>query len=62
MSEKKAESTLYQTKTISEALEEKKNLLKTLLENEKMLVTSIFSFSNNVFYPIKDILNVLRTI
>ena len=25
--------------------------LKTLKEKEKMLVTSIFSFSNNVFYP-----------
>ena len=29
-------------------------LLKTLREKAKMLVTSIFSFSNNVFYPIKD--------
>jgi hypothetical protein len=28
----------------------KKNL-KTLLEKEKMLITSIFSFSKNVFYP-----------
>ena len=28
--------------------------LKTLWVKEKMLVTSIFSFSNNVFYPIKD--------
>ena len=27
------------------------SLLKTLWENEKMLVTSIFSFSHNVFYP-----------
>ena len=26
---------------------------KTLLEKEKMLVTSIFSFSNNVFCPSK---------
>ena len=32
-------------------------LLKTLLEKEEMLVTSIFSFSNNVFYSIKDINN-----
>ena len=28
--------------------------LKTSWENEKLLVTSIFSFSHNVFYPIKD--------
>ena len=32
----------------------KRSLLKTLWEKEKMLVTSIFSFSLNVFYPIKD--------
>ena len=29
-------------------------LLKTLWEKEKMLVTSIFSFSHSVFYPIKN--------
>ena len=29
----------------------KKCLLKTLWEKEKMLVTSIFSFSHNIFYP-----------
>ena len=29
-------------------------LLKTLWEKEKMPVTSIFFFSHNVFYPIKD--------
>ena len=29
-------------------------LLKTLWEKEKMMVTSIFSFSHNAFYPIKD--------
>ena len=29
-------------------------LLETLWEKEKMLVSSIFSFSHNVFYPIKD--------
>ena len=28
--------------------------LKTLLEKGKMLVTSIFSFSHNVFFSIKD--------
>ena len=28
--------------------------MKTLWEKEKMLVTSIFSFSNNVFYSIKE--------
>ena len=27
---------------------------KTLWEKEKMLETSIFSFSHNIFYPIKD--------
>ena len=31
----------------------RKEFLKTLWEKEKMLVTSIFSFSKNVFYPIK---------
>ena len=30
------------------------NIMKTSLEKEKMLVTSIFSFSHNVFFPIKD--------
>ena len=29
-------------------------LLKTLWEKKNMLVTSIFSFSHNVFYAIKD--------
>ena len=29
-----------------------RELLKTLWKKEKMLVTSIFSFSHNVFYPI----------
>ena len=29
-------------------------LLKTCWEKEEMLVTSISSFSHNVFYPIKD--------
>ena len=33
---------------------QERGLLKTLLKKEKMLVTSIFSFSHNVFYPIKD--------
>ena len=32
----------------------KEAFLKTLWEEEKMLVTSIFSFSHNVFYSIKD--------
>ena len=32
----------------------KRSLLKTLCEKEKILVTSIFSFSHNVFYPCKD--------
>ena len=31
------------------------SLLKTLWEKEKMLVTSIFSFSHSVFYSIKEI-------
>ena len=29
------------------------NGLKTLLEKEKMLVTSIFSFTHNVFNPVR---------
>ena len=32
----------------------KKAFLKTLWEKKKMLLTSIFSFSHNVFYSIKD--------
>ena len=31
------------------------NLLKTLWEKEKLLVTSYFSFSNSVFYPSKEL-------
>ena len=31
-----------------------RSLLKTLWKKEKMLVTSIFSFSHNVFYPFKN--------
>ena len=31
-----------------------RGLLKIFWEKEKMLVTSIFSFSHNVFYPKKD--------
>ena len=34
-----------------EILVEKRGVLKTLQEKEKMLVTCIFSFSHNVFYP-----------
>ena len=42
--------TLYHTfKTFNDP--EKEAFLKTLWEKEKMLVTSIFSFSHNVFYP-----------
>ena len=45
------------------ALEErKKNILKTLLEKEKMLVTSIFFFSHNVSYPITYNFNVFSNI
>ena len=32
---------------------EEEDFRKTLWEKEKMLVTSIFSFSHNVFYPIR---------
>ena len=32
----------------------KKNLFETIVGKGKILVTSIFSFSNNAFYPIKD--------
>ena len=31
-----------------------RKLSKTLLEKDKMLVTSILSFPHNVFYPIKE--------
>ena len=40
----------------------RKMLLKTFLEKEKMLVTSIFSFFHYVFYPRKDKLNVLSNV
>ena len=36
------------------------DLWKKLLEKEKMLVTIFFFFSNNVFYPIKDIFYFLN--
>ena len=42
-------STLYHTIPTFNNLE--KDVLKTLWEKEKMLVTSIFSLSCNVFYP-----------
>ena len=45
--------TLYHTiPTFNDPQE--RSLLKTLWEKEKMLVTSIFSFSQNVFNTIKD--------
>ena len=31
------------------------SLLKTLWENEKLLVTSNFSFSHSVFYPFEEL-------
>ena len=31
------------------------SLLKTLSENEKLLVTSNFSFSHSVFYPVREL-------
>ena len=37
-------------------------LLKTLWEKEKMMVTSIFSFSHNVFYPSQNKLQFLSHI
>ena len=42
-------TTIFQFLTIM-----RRRPLKTLSEKEKMLVTSIFSFSNNVFYPMKE--------
>ena len=51
--------TLYQTMTTSDALEE--SLLKTWQKN-KMLVTSIFFFSHNVFFPMEDKFNILSNI
>ena len=47
--------------TTFDALEET-NLLKTAWKKKKMLVTSIFSFSHNVFYPMKDKFNVMSNI
>ena len=43
-------NTLYHTNRTFNNLE-KEALMKTLWEKEKILVTSIFSFSHNVFYP-----------
>ena len=37
-----------------------RNPLKILREKEKMLMTSISSFSHNVFYPIKEKLHNMR--
>ena len=41
-------------RTIPRPDDPEKSLLKTLWEKKKMLVTSIFFFSQNVFYPITD--------
>ena len=41
---------------------ENRSFQKTLWEKEKMLVTSIFSFSNNVFFPITEKLHHLSHI
>ena len=41
---------------------EEKSLLKRLWEKKKMLVTSIFFFSHNVFYSMKQNFNVLSNI
>ena len=40
---------------------EETGLLKTLREKEKILVTSIISFLHNVFNPIKDNFDVLKS-
>ena len=37
-------------------------LWKTLLEKEKLLVTSNFSFSHNVFYPIWQLFFILKAL
>ena len=37
----------------------KSSLLKTLWEKEKMLVTSIFSFSHNIFFSVNQLLQIL---
>ena len=39
-----------------------RRLWKILWEKEKMLVTSIISFFHIVFYPIKEIIIILRTL
>ena len=46
-------SVLYWLSLYPTILSVKNGLLKTLWEKEKMLVTSIFSFSHIVFYPIQ---------
>ena len=53
--------TVYHTMTTFDAFTEK-CLLKTLWGKKKMLATSIFFFSHNVFYPMKHNLNVLSNI
>ena len=54
--------THYHIMTTFGALEEILSLLKTLWEKKKMLVTSIFFFSHNVFYPMKDNFKILSYI
>ena len=46
--------TLSQTIPGFQDFEKKKRLLKTLWEKEKMLVTSIFTSSHNVFSPLPE--------
>ena len=41
---------------------QRRSLLITLWEKEKMLETRIFYLSNNAFYPMKDKFNVFRNI
>ena len=40
----------------------RKSILKTLWEKKKMLVNSIFFFTHNVLYPMKDNFNILNNI
>ena len=53
--------TLYLKMMIFDTLDEK-SLLKTLWKKEKMLLSSIFSFFHNVFYPTKEKFNLLSHI
>ena len=57
---KKPTLTIHQSRLLTTL--NKRSLLKTLWDKEKMLVTSIFSLSHNVFNPFKNKVQVLSSI